>query len=459
MRKKLYLCISFKYMKILLVNPPRSPENKILECAPAEAKHFIHKKLIGPPLGLLTVAAAVKDFDVELIDLKGEYDLHPDGPALAEIMKGYLETIQPDIIGVTFIASEFYAGIEIFRAAKAYNPNILTVAGGLHTVLSLQDFHLPEVDVVCPGQSADMFREVVIAHAQQKSFDHIGGLYINTSEALSPTKPPRAPWNAARENFIMPQRDMLKRWISTYVVGGRPEPVTYLFTSLGCPYECSFCSIWPQFDKRFYQRRLESIIEELKQLDDYKIVRFADANTIVDVNFISQLIDRIHEEGIQKEYVMDIRFDTTVKHPWLIEKMAKAGLKVVICGFESFRDEELKKYNKDSSAGLIEEAIHIFHQNDIMLRGNYVIPNDYTLADFEAMSDYASAHRVVYAGYTILTPMPGTIFYNEIKQDIIDHDLSKYNFFNSVLKTTLPLEQFYESVGKLWLIKKGSDVI
>jgi hypothetical protein len=51
-------------MKILLINPPRSWENKILEYAPDEAKHFIHKKLIGPPLGLLTVAEAVNDYDV-----------------------------------------------------------------------------------------------------------------------------------------------------------------------------------------------------------------------------------------------------------------------------------------------------------------------------------------------------------------------------------------------------------
>ena len=43
---------------------------------------------------------------------------------------------------------------------------------------------------------------------------------------------------------------------------------------------------------------------------------------------------------------MDIRPDTAAKHPGLIEKLARAGLKVVICGFESFREAELKKYNK-----------------------------------------------------------------------------------------------------------------
>jgi radical SAM superfamily enzyme YgiQ (UPF0313 family) len=446
-------------MKILLLNPPRSPENKILEYAPAEAKHFIHKKLIGPPLGLLTVAAAVKDFDVTLIDIKGVYDLEPQSPSLQVLTQQYIQQYKPDVLGVTFIASEFDFGIEIFEEAKRINPEIITVAGGLHSVLSLQDFNHPAVDVVCPGQSAGIFRELIIALSQNKSWKKIPGMYFRENGALSFTGTASTSWNAAQENFIMPDRSLLKPWLSTYTVGGNPNPATYLFTSLGCPYECSFCSIWPQFDAKFYQREMESIITELKTLDDYKIVRFADANTIVNVSFINKLIDRILEEGIQKEFVMDIRFDTTVKHPGLIEKLAKAGLKVVICGFESYRDEELKKYKKDSSAALISQAIDIFDANGIRLRGNYVIPNDYTEDDFKAMADYASSHRVVYAGYTILSPMPGTVFYNEVKDQIVDFDLKKYNFFNSVMRTKLPLEEFYNKVGNLWTIKKGHDVI
>ena len=208
----------------------------------------------------------------------------------------------------------------------------------------------------------------------------------------------------------------------------------------------------------YHQRTVESVIEELK-LIDYDIVRFADANTIVNIDFINALFNRIKEEGIQKEYIMDIRADTAVDHPELIEKLARQGLRVVICGFESFRDSELKKYNKKSKADRIHKAIDIFHQNGIFLRGNYVVPPDYTRDDFKALADYAGSHRVTFAGYTILTPMPGTILYQKMRNRIIDHDLSKYNFFNCVLKTTLPLEKFYENVGKLWLIKKGEDII
>jgi len=370
-----------------------------------------------------------------------------------------LQEYKPEIVGVTFIASEFYAGLDIFRTAKRFNSEILTVAGGLHVTICPGDFTDASIDILCPGHSAGIFRSLVLAMENKQSFDGVAGIIRNTIKGhhCSPVAPPV--WDAAGENFIMPDRSHLKKWLTTYRVGKDPSPATYIFTSLGCPYECSFCSIWPQHDRKYYMRGIESVVEELKQLEDYGTVRFADANTIVDVAYIHALFDRIREEGIKKNYIMDIRFDTAVKHPGLIEKLAKAGLKVVICGFESYREEELRHYNKKSSAKYIQESIEIFHRNDIMLRGNYIVPNNYVEDDFKALADYAGSNRVGYAGYTILTPMPGTVFYKEIKDQIIDNDLSKYNFFNCVLKTKMPLDRFYENVGKLWKIKLGEDVI
>ena len=446
-------------MKILLVNPPRSQENKILEYAPEDAREFIHKKLIGPPLGLLTIAAAVRDFDVMVVDLKGEYDLNPDAPGLKELVLSYLEAFSPDIVGVTFIASEFYSGIEILRTAKEFNKTILTVAGGLHVTICPEDFTDEAVDILCPGHSAAIFRKLVIAKEKGMAWESVSGLIINRREGHKHTIPETNSWDPAGKDFIMPDRSHLKRWHQTYKVGRDPSPVTYLFTSLGCPFECTFCSIWPQHNRKYFVREIESVINELKKLDDYDTIRFADANTIVDVNFINNLFDRIREEGIRKNYVMDIRPDVAVKHPALIEKLAEAGLRVVICGFESFRDSELETYNKKSVAKNIEASIEIFHRNNIMLRGNYIVSNDYTEEDFKELADYAGSHKVVYAGYTILTPMPGTILHRQMRSMITDFDLSKYNFFNCVLKTSIPLERFYENTGNLWKIKIGRDII
>ncbi len=445
-------------VKILLINPPRSPFNGILEYAPKEARHFIHKKLIGPPLGLLMLAAATKEHDVTVFDTKGEYDLKTDAPPLSDLVAKLVEETQPDIVGTTVISSEFYYGIDILKTVKEVKPNSLTVIGGLHATLCYEDCADEAVDVVIRGQAMQQFKHLAHAIDKKLPLHTVEGIYLNTSTGLKYTGDVKSPWDIAGKDFLMPDRKHLSRWKQTYKVPNAPSPTTYLFSSLGCPYNCTFCSIWKEFNGCFYQRQLESIIEELKNID-YDIVRFADDNTIVDVNFIDKLFSRIAAEGIKKEYIMDIRADTAVQHPKLIEKLAKSGLKVVICGFESYKDSELSAYNKKSQSSFIEKAIQIFHDNGIMLRGNYVIPTSYSLEDFKAMAAYAASHRVAYAGYTILTPMPGTVLYEKEKKYIADKDLSKYNFFNAVLPTKLPYEVFHREVGKLWLIKKGKDVI
>ncbi|HTX89527.1 MAG TPA: radical SAM protein [Bacteroidales bacterium] len=446
-------------MKILLINPPRSPENNILKYAPAEARPFIHKKLIGPPLGLLTIAAAVRDHEVTVFDLKGEYDLHPATPALPEVVTMLVNKYQPVLVGVTVITSEFDYSVEICRAVKRADPGILTVAGGLHATLCPMDFTDDSVDLVIPGQCPHIFREVVLAREAGRPPESVPGILIRKDGLLKRTRGTPRPWDAADSDYLAPDRRHLDRWISTYKVGKSPDPSTYVFTSLGCPYKCTFCSIWSQFNGKYYQRTVESLISELSSIDEYPVVRFADANSIVNVEFMETLFDRIREAGIRKVFVMDVRADVAARHPRLIEKLALGGLKVVICGFESFRDEELKQYRKKSPAADNEKAIEVFERNGIMVRGNYVVPPDYDRDDFKALAEYADRNRVVYAGYTILSPMPGTVFYKQVHDRITDRDYKKYNFFNSVMKTRLPYEEFHREVGKLWLIRKGTDVI
>jgi len=446
-------------MKILLINPPRSPENNILKFAPEKAKPFIHRKLIGPPLGLLTIAAAVKEHDVTVFDTKGEYDLVPGTPPLEKLVESLVARLQPDLVGVTVITSEFDYSIEIFRTVKKCNPAILTVAGGLHATLCPDDFTDASVDIVIPGQCPHIFREVVKAWEKRGDWNAVPGIILNTPIGLKRTRGTPPPWDGAGSDYLMPDRSHLKRWIDTYKVGNSPYPSTYVFTSLGCPYKCTFCSIWTQFRGKYHQRTVESLITELKTMEEYPVVRFADANTVVDEQFMLELFRRIGEEGISKTFIMDIRADIAAHRPDIIEKLAKGGLKVVICGFESFRDEELKKYHKNAPAHDNGLAVKVFQENGIMVRGNYVVPVDYNHDDFKALADYASLNKVVYAGYTILTPMPGTLYHQEVKERITDYDYRKYNFFNAVMRTTLPHDEFHARVASLWLIRQGTDVI
>ncbi|OHD60569.1 MAG: hypothetical protein A2096_17765 [Spirochaetes bacterium GWF1_41_5] len=450
-----------------MINPPRSPFNAIYDHAPGEAQKYIHRKLIGPPLGLMTIATCLRDCDIDFLEMKGEYDLNPDAPSAEKMTEEAVNRLHPDIVGISVITSEFNASIGILQKVRSLNPEILTVAGGLHATLCPQDFNLDCIDLIVSGHGVSSFQKIIDSYKNGRPpgkslfgmFRHIGGIFIRTVDALQPTGIPEESFDIGGRNFIYPKRLWVEKWKDTYKAGGSPFPSTYIFTSLSCPYRCSFCSIWPQYRENYTQRNVESVIDELKSVPEYPIVRFSDANTLVDPVFANLLCSRIEEEGIKKTYIMDIRTDFAVKYPEIISRFARAGLKVVISGFESFREEELKKYNKSQDAVLIKKAVQIFHSHGIMVRGNYVIPPDYTEKDFEELAAFSHANRVSFAGYTILSPMPGTAFYSQVKQDIIDTDYRKYNFFNCVTKTILPLEKFYEMTATLWLIKKGTDVI
>jgi radical SAM superfamily enzyme YgiQ (UPF0313 family) len=447
-------------VKVLLVNPPRSPHNAIYEHAPEHARRFIHRRLVGPPLGLLTLATALHGrHDVALCDQKGIYDLQPDAPAPAALVTSWLERERPGLVGATFIASEHPAGLELLRAVKAFDPRIVTVAGGLHCTLCPGDFDDPAVDVVVPGPGARAFRAIADALEDGRPLDGVGGILLRTPAGLRPSAAPPAPCDPAGRDFLPPDRSLVRPWLSTYVVGKATGPSTYVFTSLGCPYRCSFCSIWPQYGGAYHQRDVESVVAELAGLDEYEAVRFADANTLVDLDFARRLFDRIAEEGIRKTFIMDIRADTAARNPELIARLARGGLKVVITGFESPDPEELRRYRKGQQADLIAEAIRVFHDNGVMLRGNYIVRPDYGEREFAALAAYAELHSVAFAGYTILTPMPGTAFHREVAAEIVDRDLAKYNFFNCVMRTKLPLERFYELVGALWPIRLGTETI
>ncbi len=447
-------------MKVLLVNPPRSPHNALRDHAPPEALRFVHTRLVGPPLGLLTMAAAVRDdADVRFIDLKGEYDLHPDAPSPGDLVRASILADPPDIVGVTFIASETPAGLDILRAVRSVSDRILTVAGGLHATLCPEDFDDPAVDVVVQGDGALAFKALVRTVASEGGLDAVGGLLIRDGDHLRPTTAPALAIDPAGRDFLVPDRSCLKPWLSTYTVGGDPRPVTYLFTSLGCPSRCSFCSIWPQRAGAYLQRDIDSVIAEVASLTEYEVIRFADANSVVDIAWTNRLLDRLESEGIHKAFVMDLRLDTAAKHPELIARLARNGLKVVITGIESPRAEELKRYNKALDTRAITEGLGVFADNGILLRANYVVNPDYGPDDFAALAEFATAHATAYAGYTILTPMPGTALHRQMRPRIIDTDLAKYNFFNCVVETRLPLDRFYEEAGRLWAIRRGDHVI
>ena len=78
---------------------------------------------------------------------------------------------------------------------------------------------------------------------------------------------------------------------------------------------------------------------------------------------------------------------------------------------------------------------------------------DYDETDFDRLASFVSANRIRFTAFTILTPLPGTISYRQIRDQIQIKDLSYYNLLNSVLPTKLPPPVFYQRTAELYKLR------
>ena len=55
-----------------------------------------------------------------------------------------------------------------------------------------------------------------------------------------------------------------------------------------------------------------------------------------------------------------------------------------------------------------------------------------------------------FAGFAVLTPLPGTEFFDEVQDQLITRDHEMFDFIHTVLPTTLPLVDFYREYARLY---------
>jgi hypothetical protein len=293
-------------VKVLLVQPP--------------IEDFYDTSIRTYPLALAYLAAKIRDIcDVAILDCRtgsGPRQLKSsDFPELAPfyrddrqtpfslfrqysrygMTRGEIEAAirqaGPDVVG---IASSFTAysreAREVAAIAKEVDEGIVTVMGGTHATL------FPEhvvgdgnVDYVVRGEGETPFFEFIRALASGNarrmtsvpglSFRrdgslHIGGIHIEDNIDL------------------IPARDLVP--VERYRIGKRPY--TFLLTSRGCPFQCSFCGKPPVPYRR---RTLGSIERELSAIEGLGIgaVDFEDDMLNLDIPFFHSVLDLVKGRG------------------------------------------------------------------------------------------------------------------------------------------------------------------
>jgi radical SAM superfamily enzyme YgiQ (UPF0313 family) len=387
------------------------------------------------PLALEIIAASVPEHEVRILDMR-----------LDRALEETLRESGPDLIGVTGYTNDVPGMLRVFDTAKRLKPEAVTVAGGYHATLVPEDLYAPAVDVIVKGEGEITFRELVSAIEDGRSFARIPGIIYRRKDKRVHTR--TRPLVRRLDDLPFPNRALTAQYRSQYHFHFWDNP--YLVeTGRGCPFRCTFCAVWKFHRGKCRFRSSERVFEELKDLNQ-RVVCFVDDNFLADIRRVDRLADMLLSAGVHVHSWCQMRADSVVRHPEVVRKWAQVGLQSTLVGFESFRDEDLESVNKSSSIRINEQAMQILSNNGVDMWGAFIVDPQWTRLDFDALIDYVRSKKISFPTFTILTPLPGTQFFQEKLKDLTTHNYELFDFLHTVLPTKLPLEEFYANMARLY---------
>jgi len=412
-----------KTMKILLIQPAKEPVTLGGEDV-----------FLFEPLALEYVAAGVSNrHDVRILDQRLDMDVDRA-----------LEDFSPDVVGISAYTVHLNVVRSLFEQVKAWRASTLTVVGGHHATVAPQDFLSPFIDLIVVGEGVFAFREIIERFERGADFRGIPGVALAGGKGLVMDTSPKL---VDLDALPFPDRTLTARYRREYY-SEYMKPLASMRTSKGCPFRCNFCALWKLTGGRYLRRAPEKVVEELAGIEE-EYVFFADDESLVDASRMRTLAQMIAAAGIRKRYYLYGRTDTIARNRDLLSLWKSGVLERVFVGFEFFRDEDLALVGKGSTTNDNLAAARILNDLGIDMHASFIVRPEFDRNDFEAMRRYCRSLGVTYVGFAVLTPLPGTDYYEEVKDALVTNDPAYFDFIHTVLPTELPIREFYEEYMRL----------
>jgi len=250
------------------------------------------------------------------------------------------------------------------------------------------------------------------------------------------------------DDLPLPARHLIKEYAPEYYINFR-KPLALMETARGCPYRCNFCSVWKFHEKSFREKSPERVVEELAQIEAPNIF-ITDDIFWLDYKRGMEMAQLIQKSGIRKYFTVQTRTDIICRHPELIEMWKACGNLAIFMGLEKVDDEGLASVNKNNKADNNIRAIELLKEMGVGFTCNFIVDPDWGRQDFAKLRDWVDKYGTYNSGFSVLTPLPGTDLWDEVKDNVTTEDWELFDIVHSVLPTNLSLEEFYEEYARLW---------
>jgi radical SAM superfamily enzyme YgiQ (UPF0313 family) len=313
------------------------------------------------------------------------------------------------------------------RAIKAVDPaQRIIIAGGHVAALPERTLHEEAADFACHGEGPATICQLLVALAcTEPDFSQVEGLVwwdgspfrqvrVNPNPPL--IKDLDADLHGKVWHLLPMQKYRAHNWQCFGDLASR-QPYASIYTSLGCPFKCSFCCINAPFHtNRYRMRNPAMVVDEIEHL--YRIYGIK-TYKIIDEMFV--LNDR-HVRGIcellaAKPYASELniwayaRVDTI--KPAQLALLRAAGIRWLALGIESGSAHVRDGAEKSLSQTDIVEIVGQIKKADINVIGNFIfgLPDD-DIATMRETLDLAKKLDCEFANFYSAMAYPGSPLYS-----------------------------------------------
>lgn len=378
-------------MNILLIHP----------CVDKKRFYGYIGRFIKPemPLGLYYLIGSLrnKGMNVKLID-EQFFRLSPI--KIRKIIKKY----NIDLVGLSCLTPTFERTSQIAKWIKNISVRIKVVVGNLHPSIFPEDVLKNEwIDLVVRREGEITFWECIETYGSNGSFKNIKGISYKTNGRIFHNKDKRL----IEPLDILPWPDY-KDYIKHF-------KIATLITSRGCPYKCTFCSKSMHGAKyRFHSPKyMVSLIQSLLQYENIKFFHFEDSSFLNDKGRVIQFCNMLLEKKLRIRWGCNTRTDSVDAK--ILKKMKSAGCRHISYGIETSSQRLLDIIKKGTTIQQNAQAIHLTKKMGIKTRATFLfgIPTE-TNREIHDTIKFALDTPLDFASFKILTPYPGSEFYNSL---------------------------------------------
>jgi radical SAM superfamily enzyme YgiQ (UPF0313 family) len=361
--------------RLYLINP----SNPLVSILNFEKSRW-NRYRVWKPLGLMIIAGLTSDdWEVTIID---ENIGVPDYSSLS----------RPDLVGITAFTSQAKRAYAL--ATQFRNTAVPVVIGGIHATMCIDEASI-YADAVVTGEAERIWPEVL----KDARTGQLKPLYEGGYAELSEMSPAR--------HDLLPNK---------YAFGS-------IQTTRGCPLHCSFCSVTAFNGSRFRQRPIRDVIKEFKSLSE-DLVLIVDDNLIGTRHEHQERAKELFRAMIQADFNKSWVAQTTINianDEELLALASAAGCKGLFVGFESPQPDKSKEIHAKNNLCRCRDlslAVRRIQKHGILVAGSFIIGLEGDVPGIgKLIADTAERYGVDFVNVLLLTPLPGTKLWDEMKAE------------------------------------------